>query len=146
KKLLRDTTRLLNRPKMPSTKRVELERRVKMLNVLMSQMTSSQADRKNAKRYHGIKFVERKKVLRKLAQAEKESKGGDEEDEGEERMMELLVDLNYTTYYPDEFKYISLYPADPSKTAQVTKEKQRKIRESIRAAMEKGDLPRDPRL
>ncbi|KAJ1962253.1 18S rRNA maturation protein [Dipsacomyces acuminosporus] len=141
KKLLRDTNRLLNRPKLNSSKKVELERRVKMLTVLMQQMTSTQQVKKNATKYHGIKFFERKKVLKKLKQLEANGdKGGDN---GEK--LDLLVDLNYTTYYPDEHKYISLYPNDPSKTPKETKEKQEKIRLYIRKAMERGDLPKDPR-
>ncbi|KAJ1932956.1 hypothetical protein FBU59_006195 [Linderina macrospora] len=56
-----------------------------------------------------------------------------------------MVSLNYTTYYPDEQKYISLFPADPSKTPEEVKVQQEKIRGLIAVAMEGGDLPKDPR-
>ncbi|KAJ1937201.1 18S rRNA maturation protein, partial [Linderina macrospora] len=100
KKQLRDITRLSQRATLPSTKKVELERRIKALNVHMEQMTNSEVNKKNAKRYHHVKFFERKKVMRKLAKAEKQG--------NEEAIKELMVSLNYTTYYPDEQKYISL--------------------------------------
>ncbi|KAJ1958475.1 18S rRNA maturation protein [Linderina pennispora] len=137
KKQLRDITRLAQRATLPSTKKVELERRIKALNVHMEQMTNAEVNKKNAKRYHHVKFFERKKVMRKLAKAEKQ---GDDD-----AVEELMVSLNYTTYYPDEQKYISLYPTDPSKTPEEAKQQQAKIRELIAVAMENGDLPKDPR-
>ncbi|KAJ2614353.1 hypothetical protein H4S08_001750 [Coemansia sp. RSA 1365] len=58
---------------------------------------------------------------------------------------DLLISLNYTIYYPNEFKYMSLFPADPSSTTEDTTEKRESIRLSVKKAMEKGDLPKDPR-
>ncbi|KAI9499868.1 hypothetical protein BX070DRAFT_178677, partial [Coemansia spiralis] len=135
KKQLRSITRLLGKDKgLPSTKRIELERRAKALTLLQGQLTNSKVDKANATRYHGVKFIERKKVLRKLAQEEK--KHAD--------LQDLLVNLNYTTYYPDEIKYISLYPVDPLKTPADVVEKREAIRLAIKDAMERNDLPKDP--
>ncbi|KAJ1662766.1 18S rRNA maturation protein [Coemansia sp. RSA 1813] len=145
-KQLRDINRLLSKDTgLPSTKKVEFARRAKALNILKEQLTNTRSNKANATRYHGIKFFERKKVLRKLAQAEKKQQQGESSDE-EKNIQELLVNLNYTTYYPDEIKYISLYPADLSKTPPEVLEKQNLIRNAIRLAMEKHDLPKDPRL
>ncbi|KAJ2357706.1 18S rRNA maturation protein [Coemansia sp. RSA 2618] len=150
KKQVRNVTRLLSREKLNSITRVDLERRLKALNILQSQMSSAQTDKANASRYHGIKFFERKKVIRKLSQLEKSmsterADDGGLADETDAKLTDLLVCLNYTTYYPNEYKYISLYPADPSKTTQETKERQEFIKKSIAQAMERGELPRDPR-
>ncbi|KAJ2776942.1 18S rRNA maturation protein [Coemansia interrupta] len=141
KQEIRSINRLLNSRKLlPSTKRTELERRVKALTVLQQQLTNTEVDKANATRYHGVKFVERKKVLRKLESIEKSESITDEA-----LKAELLVDLNYTTYYPDEVKYISLFPANPENTSEQTRGRQREIREAIRAAMASGGLPKDAR-
>ncbi|KAJ1724408.1 18S rRNA maturation protein [Coemansia erecta] len=141
KQEIRSINRLLNSRKLlPSTKRTELERRVKALTVLQQQLTNTEVDKANATRYHGVKFVERKKVLRKLENIEKS-----ETDADEALKAELLIDLNYTTYYPDEVKYISLFPANPENTSEQTRSRQREIREAIRAAMASGGLPADAR-
>ncbi|KAJ2654902.1 18S rRNA maturation protein, partial [Coemansia sp. RSA 1200] len=143
---LRDINRLLSKDAgLPSTKKIEFERRLKALNIAKEQLANTQSNKANATRYHRIKFFERKKVLRKLTQAGRE----DQEEpsaESNAKIQELLINLNYTTYYPDEVKYISLYPEDPSKTPAEELEKQNKIRSAIRVAMEKGNLPKDPRL
>ncbi|KAJ2065439.1 18S rRNA maturation protein [Coemansia sp. S146] len=151
KKQLRDATRLLTRPTLASTKRQEVERRVKALGILQDQLTGAKVDKANASRYSGVKFIERKKVIRKLEKLEKagrqQSSSGDEAKPAKtEALNELLISLNYTTYYPDQIKYISLFPADPTRTSDETRAKQQQIRESIRLAMESGSLPKDPRL
>ncbi|KAJ1900030.1 18S rRNA maturation protein [Kickxella alabastrina] len=150
KKQVRDINRLLNSKQlMPSTKRLELERRIKALTVMQTQLAGSHNDKANATRYHGVKFIERKKVLRKLEQLDKKIIAADRHSEEFESLRtekrELLMELNYTTYYPDEVKYISLFPADPKSTSEDTKERQAKIKEAIRAAMGRGDLPKDAR-
>ncbi|KAJ2777148.1 18S rRNA maturation protein [Coemansia javaensis] len=145
KKQVRGLTRLLQREGLASTARVELERRLKALTILQTQMSSAQKDRANATRYHGVKFFERKKVLRRLAQVERLLAADEGARELAEERRTLLVDLNYTTYYPNEHKYISLFPADPSATAEDARARREAIREAICLAMEKGELPADPR-
>ncbi|KAJ2557312.1 18S rRNA maturation protein [Coemansia sp. RSA 1933] len=146
KRQIRDINRLLAKDAgLPSTKRVEFERRVKALEIQKEKLNDVRSTKANASRYHGIKFFERKKVLRKLAQAEKKQKS-EESSETDELIQDLLVNLNYTTYYPDEVKYISLYPADPSKTPPEVLEKQSMIRSAIRVAIDNSTLPTDPRL
>ncbi|KAJ2491929.1 18S rRNA maturation protein [Coemansia sp. RSA 2050] len=151
KKQLRDAKRLLACSTLSSTKRQEVERRVKALGILQDQLSGAKADKANATRYSGVKFIERKKVIRKLEKLEKDVRQpSSPEDKSKsaraEALNELLISLNYTTYYPDQLKYISLFPADPARTSNETRAKQQQIRESIRLAMESGMLPKDPRL
>ncbi|KAJ2478013.1 18S rRNA maturation protein [Coemansia sp. RSA 2320] len=145
KKQLRDATRLLARSTLSSTKRQEVERRVKALGMLQTQFSGAKVDKANAAKYSGVKFVERKKVIRSLEKLEKLGKKSGES-AAKSEILDLLVSLNYTTYYPDQFKYISLFPSDPKRTTEETRDKQRQIRESIKLAMEAGNLPKDPRL
>ncbi|KAJ2414941.1 18S rRNA maturation protein [Coemansia sp. IMI 209128] len=151
KKQLRDAKRLLTRPTLTSTKRQEVERRVKALSILLDQLSGAKVDKANATRYSGVKFIERKKVIRKLEKLEKDARQplpseAEAKSARAEALKELLISLNYTTYYPDQIKYISLFPADPARTSDETRAKQQQIRESIRLAMESGSLPKDPRL
>ncbi|PIA18796.1 hypothetical protein COEREDRAFT_79368 [Coemansia reversa NRRL 1564] len=147
KKQIRDVSRLLNREGLPSTARVELERRLKALTIQKTQLTNSQKDKANASRYHMIKFFERRKVERMLKRIDKQLKQDIAENSQKlvAEKQDLLVSLNYTIYYPNEFKYISLFPADSSSTTEDTAEKRDSIRLSVRKAMEKGDLPKDSR-
>ncbi|KAJ2591255.1 18S rRNA maturation protein, partial [Coemansia sp. RSA 1722] len=113
---IRSLNRLLSSSQlMPSTKRLELERRLKALTLRQTQLSSSKVDKTNASRYHGVKFIERKKILRRLAQIDKKPEEQQVEEVKQEKKS-LLVDLNYTSYYPDQVKYISLFPAEPEKT------------------------------
>ncbi|KAJ2079784.1 18S rRNA maturation protein [Coemansia sp. RSA 988] len=149
KKQIRDVTRLLSREGLPSTARVELERRLKALTIQQKQLTNSEKDRANASRYHKIKFFERKKVSRMLTQIDKQLEIKEITPEAREKLttdkQEHLVNLNYTTYYPNEFKYISLFPANPSSTTEETAKRRETIRLAVSEAMERGDLPKDPR-
>ena len=87
-----------------------------------------------ATRYHHVKFFERQKLVRKIAQVKRQlsgENGAGEEAEGdagasgelgkkerkklEKRLGELRVDLNYVLHYPKTKKYISLFPPEVRK-------------------------------
>lgn len=137
KRQIRDTTRLLSRTNLSSTQRQEIERRHKALEVLQTKLTNIKADKANANRYSGVRFIERKKIQRKLEKQEDKEDKEDTED--------LLVRLNYVVFFPDELKYMSLYPADPENTKQETKDRQQDILGGIRIAMDEDRLPKDAR-
>ncbi|KAJ2725887.1 18S rRNA maturation protein [Coemansia sp. Benny D115] len=144
KKQLRDLNRRLNNTKHPMTslQRREIEQRIKALELLQSQMTDSRVMQSNATKYHKVKFVERKKVLRNLQRVSKAIAEKETEALLDEKR-ELLINLNYTTYYPDEVKYISIYPAENSQSNEVTEERRKTIRGAIWKAMQDGKLPMD---
>lgn len=60
-----------------------------------------ETEKKYATKYHKVKFFERRKIDRKLAQARREKDAELEE--------KLLRDLDYVKFYPKGKKYISLF-------------------------------------
>lgn len=75
--------------------------------------------RRNAIKYHMVKFLERKKVTRMIRSVDGKLKGtqhsvglADEDIHQLVKMREqLLEDLAYIMYYPKEMKYVSLFPS-----------------------------------
>ena len=102
KKMIRDTTRLLNRPNLPADLRREQERKLQALKVSLVDRQQAETERQMAVKYRMVKFFERKKALRRLAsaQASKDS----------EAVSQAQLDLAYILHFPKDRKYISLYP------------------------------------
>ena len=124
---LRQTRRLLAKDSLAADVRVATERRLKALEADLARAETARVERTLATRYHKVKFFERQKVLRKLAQAKRQLAEGQEEGEGgealgkkerrklEKKVQGLRVDLNYVLHYPKTKKYISLFPPEARK-------------------------------
>ena len=124
---LRQTRRLLAKDSLAADVRVATERRLKALEADLARAETARVERTLATRYHKVKFFERQKVLRKLAQAKRQLAEGQEEGEGgealgkkerrklEKKVQGLRVDLNYVLHYPKTKKYISLFPPEGRK-------------------------------
>ncbi|KAF3937070.1 hypothetical protein ABW19_dt0203900 [Dactylella cylindrospora] len=167
RKKIRDITRLLsasgssnssgkNAPanhhptKLSATARVEHER---ALAAYKHELSSQQlTDKRQAleKRYHKIRFFERRKATRALSKLKRQLAALDDDEEGnderstlEKKIHEAEVDLNYIIHYPGLEKYISLYKGGDSKD---TNQKRERIRGSIEKRMEEGTLERGEAL
>lgn len=103
KKMIRDTTRLLNRPNLPADMRREQERKLAALQVALTDRQKGEVEREMAVKYRMVKFFERKKALRRLATAQASGNSG--------AVAEAQLDLAYILHFPKDRKYISLYPA-----------------------------------
>eukprot|EP01104_Vermistella_antarctica_P004480 TRINITY_DN1491_c1_g1_i1.p1 TRINITY_DN1491_c1_g1~~TRINITY_DN1491_c1_g1_i1.p1 ORF type:complete len:276 (-),score=105.78 TRINITY_DN1491_c1_g1_i1:18-845(-) len=139
----RDITRLLKRPSLPAEMREKKEAELAQLEEMITTQAAApttkspsqrEVAKKNAKKYKMVKFVERKKVIRKMTQARRDIEN--EKDDVKlttlkARLSSLDDDLIYTTFYPNEHKYISLYPSTPH-----TKEALAKIEEMRERALE----------
>ncbi|PIL33703.1 hypothetical protein GSI_04328 [Ganoderma sinense ZZ0214-1] len=125
KAALRQTRRLLAKDRLAADVRVATERRLKALEGDLARAEAARVERTLATRYHKVKFFERQKILRKLAQAKRQLAEGQGEDgealgKKERRKLEkmvagLRVDLNYVLHYPKTKKYISLFPPEARK-------------------------------
>lgn len=117
KKRLRDAQRLLARPNLPATTQRDLERRVDALKKELEKAEETVRDRedskKNYEKYKYVRFVERQKATRKLAQASKKLEKEPDNKDLQRAKLEAELDLAYTMSYPLIFKYISLYPSEP---------------------------------
>lgn len=104
-KRLRDTTRLMQHKQLTTVKRQELERQVKAIELQIQKKKKLQKENDLQAKYKYIKFVEAKKVDRKIAQLTKE----DCEESGKWELYR-----RYIRHYPRDLKYISLFPKTES--------------------------------
>lgn len=84
-------------------------------------------------RYKKIRFIERRKLERKLIKINKEIKEEKDKDalkEKEGRKNDIINDLNYVKYYPTTYKYYSLFPLNDKDKKEMV-EKREKMRRKI---------------
>lgn len=67
--------------------------------------------RRNAIKYHMVKFLERKKVTRMIRSVDGKLKENEDSHQLVKMRDQLLEDLAYIMYYPKEMKYVSLFPS-----------------------------------
>ncbi|KAJ3107829.1 18S rRNA maturation protein [Phlyctochytrium planicorne] len=146
KKKIRDAQRSLNRPNLAADVKIDLQRRLKALNIELEKKQSGDLELKLYEKYKYVRHVEKTKVLRKIKRAEKE-------DDAEE-LEKQKIDLAYIEHFPKDMKYLSLFPKEnqsdkqedskePSKRTAGALESdllKQKIRERIHAAMESGEI------
>ncbi|KAF3206348.1 18S rRNA maturation protein [Orbilia oligospora] len=165
RKKIRDLTRLLNPPssattgKLPATTRIDHERALSAYKHELSLQQTSSKVQLLEKRYHKVRFFERRKATRALSRLNREfnaldnntsssSSSADEESKKEKeglinKIHAAEVDLNYIMHYPPLEKYISLYRSGDSKD---TNQKRERIRQDIEKRMEEGTLDRGDAL
>ncbi|SCU86669.1 LANO_0C08812g1_1 [Lachancea nothofagi CBS 11611] len=145
KKKIRDIERLLQKKKdtLPDTVLIDKERALEALKLELKNAELRVTAQNNAKKYHMVRFFERKKALRKYNQA---LKSGDKSE-----TQERAVDLCYVVNFPKTEKYIALYPSEENDQGSEKKKSKHGIektdadrasyRELVAAQMESGDLP-----
>ncbi|KAL2074387.1 hypothetical protein VTL71DRAFT_8165 [Oculimacula yallundae] len=154
KKRIRDVSRRLERSEnAPADKKLEDER---ALAAYQQELASAEAEKirqKMIKKYHMVRFFERRKATRQLKKLRKrllETKSTEEVETLKAEMHIVEVDLNYTQYHPLSEAYISLYAntnaADGEEEEEDSKEEGEKSKPPIWAeveqAMEDGTLNR----
>ena len=112
KKKLRDTQRTLKRPSLNASLKTNLERRVRALELELKSASEQSASEKLQSKYKYVKFVERKKIERKLAQSQKELALDSQNQELQNHIADLELQRAYIDHYPMDLKYISLLKKD----------------------------------
>ncbi|VVT50282.1 uncharacterized protein SAPINGB_P002690 [Magnusiomyces paraingens] len=155
---IRDTERLLRNGKFlenNAEKRAEVERALGALRAQLEDAEALQRAREMATKYHKIRFVERKKALRRVVQEVKaiaaaataaaNTKTDDEKNneiKNQDKLRALEVDLYYTIVFPRSENYVSLYPtSDEPEDAQVRNRVRETVRREIRKMMDVEVLP-----
>ncbi|GAD97794.1 predicted protein [Paecilomyces variotii No. 5] len=119
KKRIRDVKRLLDRVDLPPEGRITQERALIGYQRDLDQEMAKRKRSEMIKKYHFVRFLERKtatKELKKLQRREREISESDSPTKKEDlkllasRIHTARVNLNYTIYSPLTEKYISLYP------------------------------------
>lgn len=155
KKKIRDIERLLKKDTLPATVRTDNERALKALRVELDNANFNHRAQKNAKKYHMVRFFEKKKAIRKLKQARKtldELVQKDAERKEIKKARKVVrhceIDLVYVILFPKLEKYISLFPNEnepvdeaAKKGMQATEDRKRLFRKECEQYLEQDNLP-----
>lgn len=160
RKKMRDIERLLKKDTLPAHVRVENERALKALGVELQNTQYNLKAKQNAKKYHMVRFFEKKKAIRKLKQARKtlEDTASTEVRKDIKKARKVVkhseVDIVYVMLFPKTEKYISLYPnpkeddktelsknPKAKKGMQMTEERKRELRKQAERLLDENKLP-----
>lgn len=128
KKMIRDTKRLINHSPSPA-----LESKLADLTDKLADLNSHARKLKIQQKYKYVKFVEKKKLLRRLKSLEKAS-------DSSEDLAKVRLHLAYIDHYPTDLKYISIL-MDTSDEAQEKKNSILSYLEKVK--QETGRMPVD---
>ncbi|GAV53813.1 hypothetical protein ZYGR_0AK03150 [Zygosaccharomyces rouxii] len=134
KKRIRDLERLLARKRdtLPDTILIEKERSLDALRHELDQAHLKQKIKKNATKYHMVRFFERKKALRRYKQALKKNDA--------DELLQRKIDLCYVVNFPKGEKYVAIYPNNESDSAK-TNQRRDSFRAIVAKQLEEGTLP-----
>lgn len=146
KRQIRNIERLITKhhDSLDDTVLVEKERELEALRLELIQTESRSLSRKNSRRYHMVRFFERKKALRRYRKAISALKNGDGNSELQAQLRKCEVDLCYVVNFPKTRKYISLYPNHGEmidEQSDETKNLRKKYLELISCKLNEGTLP-----
>lgn len=112
KKRIRDLERLLSKKRdiLPDTIILEKERTLEALKLELENAKLKQIAKENAKKYHMVRFFERKKALRGYKKALKLLGDTEDDSKAQKDLQEKKIDLCYVVNFPKTEKYIALYP------------------------------------
>ncbi|XP_067046598.1 uncharacterized protein [Acropora muricata] len=116
KKKLRDVQRLLKKPDLPATVRVEKERILQMLVESINDKAKERAEKEIVKRCKVEKFFDKRKLFRKHKTCVRELRDCDNNDTRDsllKKVEEIKLHWNYVVHFPLDTKYISLFPQTP---------------------------------
>ncbi|SCW02101.1 LAFE_0E14202g1_1 [Lachancea fermentati] len=152
KKKIRDIERLLQRKRdtLPDTVLIEKERALEALQFELKNAETRQKIKKNAKKYHMVRFFERKKAIRRYTQALKQAQAHPDEASYKDALQERAIDVCYVVNFPKTEKYIALYPSEndvESRDENVkrgiikTSERRKAFRIAVTKQLQDGTLP-----
>ncbi|XP_020631007.1 rRNA-processing protein efg1-like [Orbicella faveolata] len=142
KNKIRDVQRLLKKSDLPATIRVVQERMLDVLKETIKDKAKEDKERRILKRSKKVKFFEKRKVFRKYKACVKElneTKDNKTQETLEKELEEIKRHWNYVVHFPQDTKYISLFPLTPYTNEKVV-EKQEQILELISEKVASGEL------
>lgn len=123
RKRVRGLERLLQRGGLPDDVRCAKEAELAALKGEAVKKRKVERERHFSKKYHGVKFIERRKVERRIAQLKRQLGAGSAAVEAELR--EAEHDLLYIRHFPRSKKYLALFPAEGADDPYVAKRRSR---------------------
>eukprot|EP00045_Choanoeca_perplexa_P003066 m.28486 g.28486 ORF g.28486 m.28486 type:complete len:269 (+) comp11845_c0_seq4:74-880(+) len=125
---IRDVQRLLRKEDLPETMRVSQERALKALTQQLGDEQQSHRERKMQAKYKMVKFMERRKIMRKQAALQKRLNNPELSPQAKLELQAEIEQrqswLDYIEFFPRDAKYISILKpsADISAGALATRE------------------------
>ena len=111
---IRGVQRYLRRDDLSSEARATNEKKLKQLQHLQANRIRTDKEKKISKQYHGIKFFEKKKVLRKQKRLQKKLQQSNlsekEKYEAQTELKQVEKEIIYITHFPKGKKYVALFP------------------------------------
>lgn len=156
KKKIRDIQRLIDKKRdvLPADILLANERAIESLKVELGNAQSSLNVKKISKKYHMVRFFEKKKALRRHKNAKKEHDEliANEAEKKEikkarKKLNHAEVDLAYVVNFPKDRKYVALFAnnegagASDKKATGKTEELRNSLKREIEQMMRDGTLP-----
>eukprot|EP00325_Prymnesiales_sp_UTEX-LB-985_P030970 CAMPEP_0174737872 /NCGR_PEP_ID=MMETSP1094-20130205/68985_1 /TAXON_ID=156173 /ORGANISM="Chrysochromulina brevifilum, Strain UTEX LB 985" /LENGTH=253 /DNA_ID=CAMNT_0015941169 /DNA_START=29 /DNA_END=790 /DNA_ORIENTATION=- len=140
KKRLRALERLLHKGGLPDDVRRSKEAEIASLKIETAKNNRVQRERHFSKKYHGVKFIEKQKVERRIAKLKRElseQSFTSGQTNTEKELREAEEDLLYIRHFPRSKKYLSLFPGTDGDDPFVVKRRQQ-IRSMILRRVAEG--------
>lgn len=137
---IRGVQRYLRRDDLSAEARATNEKKLKQLQLLQKNRIKTDKEKKISKQYHGIKFFEKKKVLRKQKRLQKRltenAKTLSEKEKYEIQTESKQVEnqLIYITHFPKGKKYVALFPNKNRDDASLKKLRKALMKEALSIA------------
>ncbi|KAJ7361730.1 hypothetical protein OS493_014370 [Desmophyllum pertusum] len=122
KNKVRDVQRLLKKSDLPATVRVVQERMLDVLKETIKDKAKEDKEKKVSKIAKKVKFFEKRKIFRKYKTCAKELKETEDSNTRntlQKELEEIKQQWNYVVHFPQDTKYISLFPLTSCTNAEV---------------------------
>lgn len=119
-KRIRDLQRLLAKKGGDLEAAEAIKVKIQRLTETKIANVEKEKEKRNATKYHMVKFFERKKLTRKIRKIDAELKSVTDRKQEKALKIErqrVIEDLAYVMYYPNKLKYVALFHDDGSSTA-----------------------------
>ena len=134
---VRSLKRLLNNDKLEPAARRAKQAELDALTNAKQTLDKKRRQKLNSKKYHKVRFFERRKCERKIGKLQKQAAAAEDAggaDALRTALEEARADLLYVQHFPRHKKYLSLFPADGADVPAVAK-----MRAKIRARIVRLD-------
>lgn len=154
---IRSLEKLLLKDTLPADVRVDKERALAAQKAELRSILHNRRTQERAKKYHMLRFFERKKAVRRLKQAVRAvaeaEKAGEKKDikKAKRVLHHAQIDVAYVYMFPKADKYIALFPHAPTdeqlkddnvkRGLQITNEKRLEFKRHVEALIDAGTLP-----
>ena len=137
KQQIRGVERYLRRSDLSDESRRTQEKKLEDLKKSLSNRQRVDKEKKLSKQYHGIKFFEKKKLLRKRKQLQKKLRANaatmtvDEKLGFRRELQKVDEGLTYISFFPKGKKYVALFPAKDANNEKMLKKRAELLKEAL---------------